>query len=42
MPTGFGQLPDDTLCDLVWYLLAPPSEGELTPEKKSKLAESSE
>ncbi len=42
MPVGFGQLPDDTLRDLVWYLLAPPAEGALTPEKKAKLAESND
>ncbi len=38
MPMGFGALPDDIFRDLVWYLLAPPEEGKLTPEKKAAMA----
>ena len=38
MPAGFGELPDEMMRDLVWYLLAPPEEGPLTPEKKAALA----
>jgi hypothetical protein len=37
MPAGFGQLPDDVLRDLVWFVLAPPEEGELTPAKREEL-----
>ncbi len=39
MPSGFGGLPDEALRDLLWYVLAPPEEGPLTPEKKAALAE---
>ena len=38
MPMGFGALPDDIFRDLIWYLLAPPEEGQLTAEKKAALA----
>ena len=38
MPMGFGGLPDDVFRDLIWYMLAPPEEGPLTPEKKAALA----
>ena len=38
MPMGFGGLPDDVFRDLVWYMLAPPEEGPLTPEKKAALS----
>jgi putative heme-binding domain-containing protein len=38
MPEGFGSLPDDQFRNMVWYLLAPPEEGPLTPEKKAALA----
>lgn len=37
MPMGFGNLPDTTFRDLIWYILAPPEEGPLTPEKKKLL-----
>jgi len=38
MPAGFGELPDEMVRDLVWYILAPPEEGPLTREKKEALA----
>jgi len=38
MPMGFGALPDDAFRDLVWYILAPPEEGPLTPQKKAALS----
>jgi putative membrane-bound dehydrogenase-like protein len=38
MPTGFGAMADDALRDLLWYVLAPPEEGKLTPSKKAQLA----
>jgi putative membrane-bound dehydrogenase-like protein len=37
MPMGFGNLPDASFRDLIWYILAPPEEGPLTPEKKKLL-----
>jgi len=37
MPMGFGALPDAAFRDLVWYILAPPEEGPLTPAKKELL-----
>ena len=37
MPMGFGNLPDAAFRDMMWYLLAPPEEGPLTPEKKKLL-----
>ncbi|MBX7212170.1 MAG: c-type cytochrome [Verrucomicrobiaceae bacterium] len=40
MPMGFGNLPDAAFRDIVWYLLAPPEEGPLTPEKKKLLSTS--
>jgi putative membrane-bound dehydrogenase-like protein len=39
MPMGFGDLPDEAFRDLIWYILAPPEEGPLTPAKKAALAE---
>ncbi|MFN0126177.1 MAG: PVC-type heme-binding CxxCH protein [Verrucomicrobiales bacterium] len=38
MPAGFGELPDEQFRDLMWFILAPPEEGPLTPEKKAALA----
>lgn len=40
MPMGFGGLPDDQFRSLIWYVLAPPEEGPLTPEKKKLLSTS--
>ena len=40
MPMGFGGLPDDQFRNLIWYVLAPPEEGPLTPEKKKLLSTS--
>ncbi len=40
MPVGFGALPDDMFRNLIWYVLAPPEEGPLTPEKKKLLSAS--
>ncbi len=37
MPMGFGGLPDTAFRDLIWYILAPPEEGSLTPAKKDLL-----
>ncbi len=37
MPMGFGALPDAIFRDLIWYILAPPEEGPLTPAKKDLL-----
>ncbi|RYD33009.1 MAG: c-type cytochrome, partial [Verrucomicrobiaceae bacterium] len=42
MPMGFGALPDDQFSSLVWYLLAPPEEGPLTPRKKELLIKGAE
>lgn len=40
MPMGFGGLPDDQFRNLIWYVLAPPEEGPLTPDKKKLLSTS--
>jgi len=40
MPMGFGGLPDNMFRDLIWYVLAPPEEGPLTPDKKQLLSTS--
>lgn len=37
MPAAFGAMPDAAFRDLIWYVLAPPEEGPLTPEKKKLL-----
>jgi putative membrane-bound dehydrogenase-like protein len=37
MPMGFGAFPDTAFRDMIWYILAPPEEGPLTPEKKDLL-----
>ncbi|MES2709291.1 MAG: PVC-type heme-binding CxxCH protein [Verrucomicrobiota bacterium] len=42
MPMGFGSLPDDQFRSLIWYILAPPEEGPLTPEKKDALIRGAE
>ncbi len=42
MPMGFGNLPDDQLRNLIWYLLAPPEEGTLTKEKKEAFIKGAE
>lgn len=38
MPEGLDQMPDADFRNLVWYILAPPQEGPLTPAKREKLA----
>lgn len=38
MPEGLEQLPEAAFRDLVWYILAPPQEGPLTPAKRDRLA----
>lgn len=38
MPMGFDGLPDKDFRDLMWFILAPPEEGGLTPEKKEALS----
>jgi putative membrane-bound dehydrogenase-like protein len=37
MPEGLEQIPDHDFRDLVWYILAPPQEGVLTPERRREL-----
>jgi putative heme-binding domain-containing protein len=37
MPMGFGAFPDTAFRDMIWYILAPPEEGPLTPAKKDLL-----
>ena len=37
MPEGLEQMPDADFRDLIWYILSPPQEGELTPQKKKAL-----
>ncbi len=38
MPEGLADIPDADLRNMVWYILAPPQEGPLTPEKRRRLA----
>lgn len=38
MPMGFGALPDEDFRNLIWFILAPPEEGPLTPEKRHALS----
>ncbi len=38
MPEGLEQLPDADLRNLFWYILAPPQEGPITPEKRTRLS----
>lgn len=42
MPMGFGSLPDEQFRSLIWYILSPPEEGPLTPEKKAALINGAE
>ncbi len=37
MPEGLDQLLDEDFRDLIWFILAPPKEGPLTPEKRKAL-----
>jgi putative heme-binding domain-containing protein len=37
MPEGLEQIPDTDFRDLIWYILAPPQEGILTPERRREL-----
>jgi putative heme-binding domain-containing protein len=37
MPEGLEQMADAEFRDLVWFILAPPEEGPLTPEKRRAL-----
>jgi putative membrane-bound dehydrogenase-like protein len=37
MPEGLEQLPDAEFRDLIWYILAPPQDGPLTPQKRESL-----
>ena len=42
MPEGLENIPDADLRDVLWFILAPPQEGPLTPERKRQLAGGSE
>lgn len=37
MPEGLEQMSDSDFRNMVWYILAPPEEGPLTPEKRDAL-----
>ncbi|MCC7377338.1 MAG: c-type cytochrome [Verrucomicrobiales bacterium] len=37
MPEGLEQMPDADFRNLIWYILAPPQEGPLTPQKRESL-----
>ncbi|MBA4148002.1 MAG: c-type cytochrome [Verrucomicrobia bacterium] len=37
MPEGLEQLSDEDFRDMIWFILAPPEEGPLTPEKRKAL-----
>lgn len=37
MPEGLEQMPDKDFRDLIWFILAPPQEGPLTPQKRADL-----
>lgn len=38
MPEGLEQMPDADFRNLIWFLLAPPQEGPLTPQKRDALS----
>lgn len=38
MPEGLEQMPEADFRNLVWYILAPPQEGPLTPAKRERLS----
>ncbi len=38
MPEGLEQMPENDFRDLIWFILSPPQEGPLTPEKKQGLS----
>ncbi|MEO7299604.1 MAG: c-type cytochrome, partial [Verrucomicrobiota bacterium] len=38
MPEGLEQMPDEDFRNLVWFILIPPQEGALTPEKRKALS----
>ncbi|MFN7139951.1 MAG: PVC-type heme-binding CxxCH protein, partial [Limisphaerales bacterium] len=37
MPEGLEQMSDEDFRDMIWFILAPPEEGPLTPEKRRAL-----
>jgi putative membrane-bound dehydrogenase-like protein len=37
MPEGLEEMPDQDFRDMIWYILAPPQEGPLTPERRREL-----
>ena len=37
MPEGLEQMPETDFRDLIWYILSPPQEGALTPERRKAL-----
>src|SRR5690606_7191125 len=37
MPEGLEQMPDSDFRDMIWFILSPPEEGPLTPEKRKAL-----
>ncbi len=37
MPEGLEQMPEEDFRDLIWFILSPPQEGPLTPEKRKAL-----
>jgi putative membrane-bound dehydrogenase-like protein len=37
MPEGLEQMSETDFRDMIWYILAPPQEGPLTPERRSAL-----
>lgn len=38
MPEGLDQMPDTDFRNLIWFILAPPQEGPLTPQKRERLS----
>jgi putative membrane-bound dehydrogenase-like protein len=40
MPEGLDQIPDADFRNLIWYILAPPQEGPLTPAKRETIRKS--
>ena len=37
MPEGLEQMSDEDFRDMIWFILNPPQEGALTPEKRNAL-----
>ena len=37
MPEGLEQMPEEDFRDLIWFILTPPQEGQITPDQRNAL-----